>query len=1849
MNFNKLAYRYFSVLLVFVTLININVAQVTIANGLPGCLPVVTQAGQSCNSGTTFFGVNASNQFQVQNVDGLTCCSGPMGGGDGETYFQFADLDISNYSNVNISMAFSAASTAYEDNSPGGPLFGCTGLNPPDNSHDQILFTYSIDGGPEVYSRYVHGLTQAAFTGTWIEGPLNGSTLTIKIYAANKAGAEIFYFQNLLVTGTLLLTAGSDKAACSDMPVDLDGVGVGTWTGGLGVFGDNMSPTTDYTIDAADVSPITLTYSGLPAYTGCPAPSDNMVINVNPAQNANFNVINFCGTTSPAPTGIVTSGGTFSFNPPPGDGAVINPTTGVITNAVSGASYDIQYVTPGPCPDTEVRTINVNSGPVGTLSGSGTLCPGQCTTFSFTFSGGTPPYTIGFSATPPGFPITVPGVTASTVFTICYTGLIPTFNPSTFTLNLPTFLSGTGTLVLTSISDASGCSGTVSGSYTLTLTPNPVAMTAGPLTACLDAFGVATFDLTTLDNTVNGGSGATVNWFTDAAGANPITNPSSFQTSINTTVYVSITNGSCTSARIPINLIVNSGAIGPVIFSCDAMSSIACSFCINTNSTMLVFTFTDGANYDVTVTNSANGLTSNGIVNNTTGLQVPIVVGINTFVLSIVNRVGSCPNQNTLNEIVTITVNEAPEIDPPTVTATCNPFVLPAIMGSNLSGNQSYYSGPAGTGSQFFEGQTIFTSQRIYIYDDFVGCIDEVFFDVDIIPLILYDTIRNIKTCDFAILPPITGVGVTSTTKYYKIPLDNTLPFSPGDTIRNTITLSIYDPNVDANCVGNNIVFTVTKNSLPVTPSLLRDCSGGAGNGSIQVNTPIGTRFEYSLNNGFYQTSNIFSGLANNAYQITVRDTITGCISLAAIIEVNCNCAFSPTITTPVPFGIICEEQPPFSIVIRGNSFGGSASQVTVTSNGAGSLTQNTFTTSPFDIIYIVNATDLGKIVSFTIVTNDPDGNGPCEPTTRIINVNLVPAAVAGRDSTINICQSALTTVNLNDYLQAFVNKSGEWRRNNTPIDPIAFDLNLLSLGNNDLFYIIGDPMCELDTAKIRFTVLRSQNAGMDNALSLCQNDLTNVNFNSLLGTFDAGGMWTQTSGTSLNLAQPNNVNISSLGIGIYSFIYTVGGTGCPPDQSTITITVNSFNDAGPDVVSSACAGASINVLDLVAATDKRGTLLFPNSVFGNFAGGVLNTTGLADGDYLFKYFLVNSAPCRNDTSDITIRVAQSVTAGSDAANSFCQNAVINLNSYLSPNASKGGEFKLNGVLVPGGLYDTKNIGTVTQLIFTYSVGDGVTCPRDEAIITLNVVAKPLLTLIKPKDICEGSCQDLSVSHNAGNGTLFISTQVAGSSTTYRISESITGSTWTKRVCAKATGPFDFVNLPLNNKYIISLDSVRIAQGNGCVFSYNERDSFSTKPLNTKVVNPILCQGATYRLATDTYSATKLTGQTLVTSTNPNACDTVYNVNLSFRPVAVRNFRDTFCNLQGSITFGGTTFNSANPVGTALLPIKTSFGCDSTVNVALVFQPIVVNSAYTFATCSDSYTYRVGNEVFGKNRPTGSVVIAGGSINGCDSLVMVNLDFTEFTVTSTTRYECDIPTATVDINFASEPGPFLFTVDGIKEAQSRSLPYSTTFAEGSHTIVVETSEGCTDTLTYNISDNRGPNVVLTQELLDDGRVQLIALSDLNAIYDITWTPSGSLSCGNCINPIANPAESTDYLFVYKYGEDCVDQLTIRVERINTDIVLPNIFSPDGNGSNEAFYVQLPDKVTGLIQTMQVFDRWGNKVFTRDNFAANDPTLGWDGLFKGSYVTPGVYTFVIVIKLSGSSGSKILKGDVTVIR
>ena len=90
----------------------------------------------------------------------------------------------------------------------------------------------------------------------------------------------------------------------------------------------------------------------------------------------------------------------------------------------------------------------------------------------------------------------------------------------------------------------------------------------------------------------------------------------------------------------------------------------------------------------------------------------------------------------------------------------------------------------------------------------------------------------------------------------------------------------------------------------------------------------------------------------------------------------------------------------------------------------------------------------------------------------------------------------------------------------------------------------------------------------------------------------------------------------------------------------------------------------------------------------------------------------------------------------------------------------------------------------------------------------------------------------------------------------------------------------------------------------------------------------------------------------------------------------------------------------------------------------------------------------------------------------------------------------------------------------------------------------------------------------------------------------------------------------------------------------SELKIPNAFTPNGDGINDEWKVSYRSL---LSFSCSIFDRYGTELF---HFT--DPTQGWDGKYKGKYVQPGVYFYVI--EAVGADGKKYKKGgDINIIK
>ncbi|MCB9297384.1 MAG: gliding motility-associated C-terminal domain-containing protein [Lewinellaceae bacterium] len=91
------------------------------------------------------------------------------------------------------------------------------------------------------------------------------------------------------------------------------------------------------------------------------------------------------------------------------------------------------------------------------------------------------------------------------------------------------------------------------------------------------------------------------------------------------------------------------------------------------------------------------------------------------------------------------------------------------------------------------------------------------------------------------------------------------------------------------------------------------------------------------------------------------------------------------------------------------------------------------------------------------------------------------------------------------------------------------------------------------------------------------------------------------------------------------------------------------------------------------------------------------------------------------------------------------------------------------------------------------------------------------------------------------------------------------------------------------------------------------------------------------------------------------------------------------------LTVNGTIYDASNPTGTEVIPTGSVQGCDSTVIVNLSFYPDAVGELTT-VLCSGG-SIEVNGTVYDEANPAATEIIPGGSAQGCDSLLNVSLSF----------------------------------------------------------------------------------------------------------------------------------------------------------------------------------------------------------------------------------------------------------------
>lgn len=228
--------------------------------------------------------------------------------------------------------------------------------------------------------------------------------------------------------------------------------------------------------------------------------------------------------------------------------------------------------------------------------------------------------------------------------------------------------------------------------------------------------------------------------------------------------------------------------------------------------------------------------------------------------------------------------------------------------------------------------------------------------------------------------------------------------------------------------------------------------------------------------------------------------------------------------------------------------------------------------------------------------------------------------------------------------------------------------------------------------------------------------------------------------------------------------------------------------------------------------------------------------------------------------------------------------------------------------------------------------------------------------------------------------------------------------------------------------------------------------------------------------------------------------------------------------------------------------------------------------------------------------------------------------------------------------------PYVYSINGGSTfVQNEEF---TLLSPGWHLIVVQDANGCELSEGIEMIDIPEMEIELdpltTIKLGEDYQINATVNIPNSQIQSISWTPSETLSCADCLYPLASPQQTTDYLLEVVNENGCMDEAKIRLivdER--PEVFIPNVFSPNSDGLNEVFHIFAKVDAVKTVKSLQIFTRWGELVYQAFDFPPNDPQYGWDGYHRGEPVNSNVFVYWTEIELI--NGEKvIMKGDVTVI-
>jgi len=230
-------------------------------------------------------------------------------------------------------------------------------------------------------------------------------------------------------------------------------------------------------------------------------------------------------------------------------------------------------------------------------------------------------------------------------------------------------------------------------------------------------------------------------------------------------------------------------------------------------------------------------------------------------------------------------------------------------------------------------------------------------------------------------------------------------------------------------------------------------------------------------------------------------------------------------------------------------------------------------------------------------------------------------------------------------------------------------------------------------------------------------------------------------------------------------------------------------------------------------------------------------------------------------------------------------------------------------------------------------------------------------------------------------------------------------------------------------------------------------------------------------------------------------------------------------------------------------------------------------------------------------------------------------------------------------------GLYLYSLDGIDYT---STPAFIGLVADVYSVYVKDQNDCVSII-ENIEITQNPELVInigtSKEVAYGESIQLFPeILNGQGVLTYSWSSSDIdlFNCDNCSFPTIENITTDIFTTLTVVDENgCQAEVQIRIIAVLEIFVdIPTGFTPDGDGVNDILNVFGKGGI--LVKEFNIYDRWGEKVYSEIDFNTNDLSIGWDGSFKGEAMNPGV--FIWTAEVENVDGSVyFFKGSTTLIR